>query len=444
MRPENNPYNLNNREMTEREIEQIIALLKREVVPAIGCTEPVAVSLAVAKAREVLGCVPEQIQVYLSANVLKNAMGVGIPGTNMVGLPVAIALGALIGKSDLQLEVLKETNPEAVEASRKMIEEKRIHVELKEGIKDKLYIEAICSWGDQMARVAIRGEHTNICHIEKNGRVCILEELQLGSSSDSPLHPDTPDLNLRKICDFAENAPIDKLRFILDSVELNKNAAIQSLKNNYGHALGKTILNYSQEKAVENNSFFRTLTYTSAACDARMAGAPIPVMSNSGSGNQGITATIPVVVYAEDTHQSEEKMIRALILSHLMVIYIKITMGRLSALCGCVVAATGSSCGITYLMGGKYKEISYAVKNMVANLTGMICDGAKPSCVLKVSSGVSTAMLSAMMAMEGKVVTASEGIIDEDVDKTIYNLAEIGARGMNETDRLVLQIMTCK
>lgn len=190
--------------------------------------------------------------------------------------------------------------------------------------------------------------------------------------------------------------------------------------------------------------FSHILSFTSAACDARMAGAMIPVMSNSGSGNQGIAATLPVVIYAEDNKLPEEQLIRALTLSHLTVIYIKQSLGYLSALCGCVVAATGSSCGITYLMGGDYSKITYAVKNMIANLTGMICDGAKPSCALKLTSGVSTAILSALLAIENKCVSSVEGIIDEDVDKSIHNLTQIGSQGMEETDKLVLDIMTHK
>ena len=202
-----------------------------------------------------------------------------------------------------------------------------------------------------------------------------------------------------------------------------------------------------------NNTFTHILSYTSAACDARMAGAMIPVMSNSGSGNQGIAATMPVVIYAEDNHKSEEELIRALTLSHLTAIYIKQSLGKLSALCGCVVAATGSCCGITYLMGGKYAQVMYAVQNMIATLTGMICDGAKtgmicdgakPSCSLKVTSGVSTAVMSAIMAMDEKCVTPVEGIIEENVNRSIRNLTRIGAEGMNETDKMVLDIMTHK
>ncbi|MDE6073054.1 MAG: L-serine ammonia-lyase, iron-sulfur-dependent, subunit alpha, partial [Muribaculaceae bacterium] len=186
------------------------------------------------------------------------------------------------------------------------------------------------------------------------------------------------------------------------------------------------------------------LSYTTAACDARMGGSPTAVMSNSGSGNQGIAATLPVVIYAEESGATDEQTIRALALSHLIVIYIKQSLGRLSALCGCVVATTGSACGLCYLMGGDFEQISATVKNMVANLTGMICDGAKPSCAMKLYTGVSTAMISAVMALEGNSVTAVEGIIDNDVDKTIHNLTYIGREGMNETDRLILEIMTSK
>ena len=226
--------------------------------------------------------------------------------------------------------------------------------------------------------------------------------------------------------------------------DLNKAAAEQAFAGEFGHCVGRTLRCERERKIMGDSIFSRILSYTSAACDARMAGAMIPVMSNSGSGNQGIAATLPVVVYAEQTAATEQQTIRALVLSHLTVIYIKQSLGRLSALCGCVVAATGSSCGITYLMGGDYGQVAAAVKNMIANLTGMICDGAKPSCSMKLTSGVSTAVISAMMAMDGHCVTPVEGIIEEDVDKCIRNLTAIGRDGMNETDRVVLGIMTHK
>ena len=426
--------------MDSQERQQIIALVRREVVPAIGCTEPMAVALCVARATEALGRRPEAIETRLSSNILKNAMGVGIPGTGMIGLPIAIALGALIGKSAYQLEVLKDCSPEAVAEGKRFIDEQRIRITLKEGIDEKLYIEATCRAGGDEATAVIAGSHTHFTRVERNGQVLLDQSAAASADADDA----SPALSLRKVYDFAMTAPVDEIRFILDTARLNKAAAEASFRADYGHGLGKMLRGNYEHKIMGDSVFSHILSYTSGACDARMAGAMIPVMSNSGSGNQGISATLPVLVFAEETGKTEEQLIRALMLSHLTVIYIKQSLGRLSALCGCVVAATGSSCGITYLMGGDYQQVAYAVQNMIANLTGMICDGAKPSCALKVTTGVSTAILSAIMAMEGRTVTSVEGIIDQDVDQSIRNLTRIGSRGMNETDRLVLDIMTHK
>ena len=392
--------------MTQDERNRIIALVKREVVPAIGCTEPMAVALAVAKAKETLGSLPKQIVVWLSANMLKNAMGVGIPGTGMIGLPIAIALGALVGKSEYSLEVLKDTTPEDVEQGKEYIAQNRIKILQKKDTAEKLYIEVECHNGD-------------------------------GAAED-------PKLTMRMVYDFAMTAPESEIHFILETAELNKRAAEMSLNNRFGHGLGRTIFMEPKCQFFGNGIYSKILSYTSAACDARMAGVKVPVMSNSGSGNQGIAATLPVWVFAKERLKTEEELARALMLSHLTVIYIKQSFGRLSPLCGCVVAATGSACGITWLLGGTYEQIVYAVKNMIANITGMICDGAKPSCSLKVATGVSTAVLSAMLAVEDEVVTPAEGIIDEDVEKCVRNMAAIGLQGMAATDNLVLDIMTNK
>lgn len=428
--------------MLNREIrQQIIDLIRREVVPATGCTEPVAVALCTARCAEVLGKRPESIKVLLSANILKNAMGVGIPGTGMIGLPIAIALGALIGKSEYNLEVLRDVNPDAVEEGKKYIAEQRIDIKLKEGITEKLYVEVTCTADNDTATAIIAGSHSSFVYIARNGEVI------KDTRGDATSHDETGehvDLTLATVWDFAMTTPLDELRFILEARRLNKAIAEGSFAGSYGHMVGRTLAGERRRKLMGDSPFARIMSYTTAACDARMAGAPFPVMSNSGSGNQGLATTLPVVVYAEEIFASEEQTIRALILSHLTAIYIKQSLGRLSALCGCVVAATGSACGICYLMGGGYDQIAATTKNMVANLTGMICDGAKPSCAMKLASGVSTAMLSAVMAMEGHCVTAVEGIIDDDVDRTIHNLTEIGRDGMNETDRLILRIMTTK
>ena len=421
--------------------EQIIKLIHKEVIPAIGCTEPIAVALASAKAAETLGRKPEKIEVFLSANILKNAMGVGIPGTGMVGLPIAIALGALIGKSEYGLEVLRDLTPEALEEGKVMVERHSIHIALKENV-DKLYIEVVCHAGDDEAKVIICHEHTRITYVEKKGTV--LKDERAGTECDAEGDEAEVSLSFSTVCDFALESPLDEIRFILETAEINKKAAVASARGNFGHTVSKTIGGSIGQRYMGNSSFTHMLMLTAAACDARMDGAMIPVMSNSGSGNQGIAATLPVVSFAEDIHATEEQLIRALMLSHLMVIYIKQSLGRLSALCGCVVAATGASCGITWLMGGDRRQMSYAIKNMIGNITGMICDGAKPSCAMKVASGVSTAMLSAMMAMEDKVVSSAEGIIDDDVDRSIRNLTSIGSQGMEETDKLVLDIITHK
>ena len=428
--------------MQEKKIrERIISLVNKEVVPAIGCTEPMAVALCTAKAATTLGRRPERIEVFLSPNMLKNAMGVGIPGTGMIGLPIAVSLGALIGKPEYELEVLKDLTPATLEQGKRYINDADIDIKLKQRNVDKLYIEVVCRADNDMAMAIISGSHTHFVYVERNGEVVMDNR---GGHGGADEEEDDIQLNFRLVYDFATTAPLDEISFILKTKEYNMKAAEESIKGNYGHCLGKTMDRPLSHGIFGDNIFSHIISRTASACDARMGGAMIPVMSNSGSGNQGICATNPVVVYAMENENTEEELIRALMLSHLTAIYIKQSLGKLSALCGCVVASTGSSCGITYLMGGDYNRICNSVKNMVANLTGMICDGAKPSCALKISSGVSTALLSALLSMEGKCVTSAEGIVDDDVDKCIHNLTSIGADAMRATDDMVLDIMTHK
>lgn len=422
--------------------QRIIALINKEVVPAMGCTEPMAVALAVAKSKEMVGSVPERIEARLSANILKNAMGVGIPGTGMIGLPIAIALGAIIGNSAYGLEVLKDITPTAIDEARRYVAANRIDIGLKEDISEKLYIEIIATAGAQTAKTIIAGGHTNFICAELNGNN-LLNNMSAGSNNQNAEQQDIM-LDMKLAYDFATTAPLQEIAFIKQTMEYNMKAAQEAIKGNYGHNLGKTIDRPLAKGIFGNSIFSHIIAKTASACDARMGGAVIPVMSNSGSGNQGICATNPVAVYAIENENTEEELIRALTLSHLTAIYIKQSLGKLSALCGCVVASIGSSCGITYLMGGDYVHVCNAVKNMIANLTGMICDGAKPSCSLKITSGVSTAVLSALLSMEGKCVTSAEGIIDDDVDKSIHNLTSIGADAMRNTDDMVLNIMTNK
>lgn len=427
--------------MLDKNIRQsIIALIQREVVPAVGCTEPIAVALCTARATETLGQRPEKITAMLSANILKNAMGVGIPGTGMIGLPIAIALGAIVGRSEYELEVIKDVTPETLEEGKAYVDEKRIDIRLKAGITEKLYIDVVCEAAGSKAEAVISGSHTNFVYISRDGET-LLDVKNTGCEDGDN---GDPELCMRTVYDFATTTPVDEIAFILKTRQYNLKAAEESVKGNFGHCLGKTIDRPLSHGIFGNSIFSHILSKTASACDARMGGAMIPVMSNSGSGNQGICATNPVAVYAMENENTEEELIRALTLSHLTAIYIKQSLGKLSAVCGCVVASIGSSCGITYLMGGDYNRVCNSVKNMIANLTGMICDGAKPSCSLKIASGVSTALLSSLLAIEGRCVTAVEGIIDDDVDRSIRNLTRIGSETMNQTDEMVLDIMTHK
>lgn len=425
--------------LSREERQQMISLMQHEVVPAIGCTEPVAVALCAARAAEKLGSLPERVEVELSMNVLKNAMGVGIPGTGMIGLPIAIALGMMVGKSSYKLEVLKDVTPEAVERGKQYIDEGRINIRLKEDAPDGLYIKVCAYLAERSETAIICGEHTRFV---EEGMECV-KTAATGANEIDTSNSVTP-LTLRRIYDFITEVPIEEIAFIEESAKMNMAAAELSLDANYGHRVGNMLTEGANRAMVGDGTLTHIMAYTCAACDARMSGAPIQVMSNSGSGNQGIAATVPVAVYARDHKVEHETFVRAVALSNLTAIYIKQSLGRLSALCGCIVASTGSCCAITYMMGGSFGHICFAVKNMIANLTGMICDGAKPGCSLKLSSGVGTAMLSAMLAMQNSAVSSVEGIIDEDVDRSIHNLTSIGREAMQETNRMVVDIMTHK
>ena len=420
---------------------QLLHLLRSEVIPAIGCTEPIAVALCVARAKELLGYEPDAITVYLSKNVYKNALAVGIPNTGMTGLPIAIALGATVGKSEYMLEVLRDATPETVAYAKDYMLRVPAQIHINYEAPSILYIHAEVRKGDQTAQATIMDEHTNF--VESGTRS---QEPRLNSKIDTTENA----LSLRRVYDFAMEVDIHDLTFLKEGAEMNTAAAETSFADQYGHGLGRLLrantltATPEMEKLFGNTLFTKIISYTCGACDARMSGAMVQVMSNSGSGNQGISCSIPVYLYAKENNCTEEQTLRALALSNLTVIYIKQSLGRLSALCGCVVAATGSAAGITYLMGGNYEEITYAIKNMIANISGMICDGAKPGCALKVTSGVATAIFSAYLAMQHSYADSTEGIVEDDIDRTIRNLTRIGHDGMKVTDDLILDIMTHK
>ena len=429
---------------------ELLQLLRSEVIPAIGCTEPIAVALCTARAKELLGAEPDSITVHLSKNVYKNALAVGIPNTGMTGLPIAIALGATVGKSEYMLEVLRDATPEAVAYAKAYMLRVPATIKVDYEAPSLLYIHVEVSKEGQTAQATIMDEHTHFVTspISHSPAANSPQDVQYpigGTPSNSP-----QGLNLRRVYDFAASVDTTELTFLLEGAQMNTAAAETSFADQYGHGLGRLLrantltATPEMEKLFGNTLFTKIISYTCGACDARMSGAMVQVMSNSGSGNQGISCSIPVYLYAKENNCTEEQTLRALALSNLTVIYIKQSLGRLSALCGCVVAATGSAAGITYLMGGTYDEITYAIKNMIANISGMICDGAKPGCALKVTSGVATAIFSAYLAMQHSYADSTEGIVEDDIDRTIRNLTRIGHDGMKVTDDLILDIMTHK
>ena len=423
---------------------ELLHLLRSEVIPAIGCTEPIAVALCTARAKELLGAEPDKITVYLSKNVYKNALAVGIPNTGMTGLPIAIALGATVGKSEYMLEVLRDATPEAVAYAKQYMLRVPATIKVDYNAPSLLYIHVEVTNGDCTAQATIIDEHTNFIPSPISNNQSPI------ANSQSPISNSPECLNLRRVYDFAMEVDTHELTFLLEGAQMNTAAAETSFADQYGHGLGRLLRTNTltatpeMEKLFGNTLFTKIISYTCGACDARMSGAMVQVMSNSGSGNQGISCSIPVYLYAKENQCTEEQVLRALALSNLTVIYIKQSLGRLSALCGCVVAATGSAAGITFLMGGNYEEITYAIKNMIANISGMICDGAKPGCALKGTSGVATAIFSAYLAMQHSYADSTEGIVEDDIDRTIRNLTRIGHDGMKVTDDLILDIMTHK
>jgi len=431
--------------MEEQLRKQIQQLIRNEVVLATGCTEPGAVALCVTKARETLGREPEHIKLLLSKNVYKNAMGVGIPGTGMIGLPIAVAIAVVAGDSNRQLEVLTVPTQD-VEAAKKWLANNASQIEI--AVKDecdKLYIECVCTAGEDKSIAIISHRHTNFVFVAHNDEVLLSntavnvlqQELQTRTGEEeSPLG--NLKLTARMVYDYATTTPLDELEFIYDTVNMNEAVAVEGLKG-YGLRTGKILMENANGDLVHT-----VVARTVAASDARMDGCTLSVYSNSGSGNQGICCTLPVYNYGKEKACSHEQIVRALILNHLMSIYIKSGIGRLSALCGIVNASIGVTCGIVYLHGGSFEQMCYAIKNMINTLTGMICDGAKPSCALKMSTGLYSAFVCAELAYHDHVVDATDGLSEKDVDCSIHNLGRLGRDGMDEVDDTILDIMTHK
>ncbi|MCQ2115681.1 MAG: L-serine ammonia-lyase, iron-sulfur-dependent, subunit alpha [Bacteroidales bacterium] len=422
--------------------DRILRILHQEVKPALGCTEPIAVAIAVSRAAAEGKSPVERVVVRVSPNILKNAMGVGIPGTGLTGLPVAAALAVICGKWEYGLEVLRNVNSEAAAAAKKFVDEGRVSVALSDSPK-MLYAEAECFFTDgSSARAIIEDHHDSIVYVARNGRV--LSDLRSKDTCENSKEDDGRFLVLSLINEFAQTADLKDLDLMKDMVAMNTAISEEGLRGDYGLRVGKTILDEKYREVFGSMLCTRCMAMTAAASDARMAGCTMPAMSNSGSGNQGLTVSLPVIAAARHLGSSEEELIRALALSNLIAIHIKSYLGRLSALCGCVVASTGAACGIVMLRGGDVPHMGAAIKNMIGSITGMVCDGAKEGCAMKVASGVSCALQSAVLALNDICIHPTDGIIDQEVEKTIGNLGEIGSRGMLQTDSVILNIMVSK
>ena len=441
--------------MTARESE-IISLIRKEVKPALGCTEPIAVALAVAKAMEIIeeqaadmpACWRYEesydLRVEVSGNILKNGMGVGIPGTGMVGLHIAAALGAICGKSCYGLEVLHDLNDASIAKAKELVDAGKVEVGIAE-TGHTLYVKATISTKEEHSAYAvIQDDHDRICETGYDGAVLSTSQAMEKDTVEDQKSTLDYGLTIKEICEFTRNIAYEDISFILESRTLNLALAEEGLKGCYGLKVGYAIRLQGNKEVFGDDFLSYAMSLTAAASDARMAGCTLAAMSNSGSGNQGITVTMPVIAYSIKYGTDDEQLARALVMSHLIAIHIKGYLGKLSALCGCVIASTGAACGLVYLRGGDYDQICSAIKNMIGNITGMVCDGAKVGCAMKVASGVSSALQSAVLAREGICISEHDGIIEKDIEKTIQNLGRIGSVGMQHTDNMILDIMVCK
>ncbi len=419
--------------MDERVYREYLAILKEELVPALGCTEPIAIAYGAAKAREVLGALPEQITVCCSGNIIKNVKAVIVPTTgDMKGIECSAVLGAVGGRADKELEVLSEVTDEDLKLTKKLLAEKICRVELLEGVSN-LQIIVKMSKGEESSLVEIAFAHTNIVRIEKNGEVLFHKKLEASAAAST----DRSLLNLRDIYDFACQVRMEDVQELLErQVSCNYAIAREGLAGNYGARVGATILKYYGDGIRS-----RARALPAAGSDARMNGCIRPVVINSGSGNQGMTVSLPVAEYAAELGVSDEKKYRALTLSNLIAIYQKNELGKLSAYCGAVSAAAGAGAGIAYLHGANFDIISETIVNTLADVSGIVCDGAKASCAAKIASSVDAAILSYQMAADNHCFQPGEGLVKEDAEATIRSYGRMGREGMRSTDVEILKIM---
>lgn len=427
-------------------------ILNSEMELATGCTEPGAIALTAAyagKEFKKLGDGVCSLKVRASVNIIKNAMAAGIPGTSYTGIPYAAAIGFFSAAPDRQLEVINNVSPEVYQNAEQLITEDNVSVALAD-VPNKLYIDVTACGSEHTVQAVIADLHTNLILLKVDGETVFAADssAEQQQQSDSVTPEEIADfLTVQKIFDFCdkeldpENDPIDIIR---QAVEVNSRICEEGVKNKYGLAIAHILERNCREGVMTRDMTTNSMIITAAGADARMAGAPFSVVANSGSGNQGITSTMPVVAMAEWRYMPRDKMLRAVTMSNLVTIRIKARFGRLSAMCGASVAATGASCGIVYLLGGGYQEICNTIHNMIGNVTGMLCDGAKADCALKISSCTNAAFQAAFMAIRGVRVKHTDGIVEHSVERTIDNFAILGNEGSVPMDAAILRMMLNK
>ncbi|HHX24699.1 MAG: serine dehydratase subunit alpha family protein [Tepidanaerobacteraceae bacterium] len=411
----------------------LLDILKDQVTPALGCTEPIAVALAVAKAKEILEKTPDLIKISVDRNIFKNALGVGIPGTDEKGLHMAVALAMIAGRSKYNLEVLKDITKEDILKAKEIVSSNIINVSIAEDIVG-LYVEVKAYYQEDEARVVIKNKHDNIVLIEKNNEIVFKKEET--TENKISLRDNIRKMSIKDIKDFVEQVDLDCLDIVVQGIEMNKKMAKEGMNSKYSRAL-------SQENRVEDMDYRDYAKYlTAIASYARMSGYPLPVMSCAGSGNHGLTAILPIVAIGEKKHINREDIIRAVTLSLLVTIYVKSYTGTLTPVCGCGVAAgVGASAGIAYMLGGNLEQIEGAIKNMIGTLAGIICDGGKPGCAFKLLTSADAAVESAVMALNNIIISSNDGIVDETAERTIKNLGKVSTDGMVNTDETILGVM---
>lgn len=420
-------------------------LLHSEISPALGCTEPAATALAVAYASDALRgdsneCEISSVLVEVSPYIFKNGMNVGIPGTGMIGLDIASALGAISAAPKKMLMVLNDLSDAQKDKARKMVSDKIIKVTIATTDK-RVYMKATVSSGEDKAVAIISQSHTDLVYLEKNGNV-IFEKSDDVVVEQKKSDDEKYDVTVKEILDFVNEVNLEDLQFLKDVIDINTQISKEGLENDYGLKVGKSLIGKSGDALLSNGVINYAVACTAAAADARMAGCDKPVMSAAGSGNQGLTASIPVVAISEKMFSSKEQTFRALALSILVTVHTKHYIGRLSVLCGCSIAASiGACCGVIYLLNGNYDNVAAGINTMVADISGVICDGAKPGCALKIATAVNSAMRAASMALSGVGADSHDGIVSNNTETTLENLGKLGNEGMAQTNDAILGMM---